>query len=77
MNILDDFGLRQSTQRYPSQNDQTICAEGAESFCRRYSRRWQIENEYKSMKNDFLGKPLQKITVFGCSIKQPIITHTY
>jgi len=28
----------------------------AESFCRRYSRRWQIENEYKSIKNDFLAK---------------------
>jgi len=28
--------------------------EEAESFCRRYSRRWQIENEYKSIKHDFL-----------------------
>nr|WP_205254218.1 hypothetical protein [Haloarcula sp. JP-Z28] len=25
----------------------------AETFCRRYSRRWQIENEYKSIKGDF------------------------
>lgn len=30
--------------------------EEAESFCLRYSRRWQIENEYKSIKNDFLAK---------------------
>jgi len=30
--------------------------EEAESFCRRYSRRWQIENEYKSIKNDFLAR---------------------
>jgi hypothetical protein len=28
----------------------------AETFCRRYSRRWQIENEYKSIKGDFLAK---------------------
>jgi len=28
----------------------------AETVCRRYSRRWQIENEYKSIKNDFLAK---------------------
>lgn len=27
-----------------------------ESFCRRYSCRWQIENGYKSLKNDFLAK---------------------
>ena len=32
----------------------------AESFCRRYSRRWQIENEYKSIKNDFLAKTSSK-----------------
>jgi hypothetical protein len=34
--------------------------EEAESFCRRYSRRWQIENEYKSIKNDFLAKTSSK-----------------
>ncbi|AJF28082.1 transposase (plasmid) [Haloarcula sp. CBA1115] len=27
----------------------------AEKFCRRYSHRWQIENEYKSIKGDFLA----------------------
>ncbi|TKX59799.1 transposase [Halorubrum sp. ASP1] len=32
----------------------------AESFCRRYSRRWQIENEYKSIKGDFLAKTSSK-----------------
>ncbi len=32
----------------------------AEMFCRRYSRRWQIENEYKSIKNDFLAKTSSK-----------------
>ena len=32
----------------------------AESFCHRYSRRWQIENEYKSIKNDFLAKTYSK-----------------
>ncbi|WP_227378029.1 transposase [Haladaptatus halobius] len=32
----------------------------AATFCRRYSRRWQIENEYKSMKNDFLAKTSSK-----------------
>lgn len=32
----------------------------AESFCRRYSRRWQIENEYKSIKNDFLASTSSK-----------------
>jgi hypothetical protein len=32
----------------------------AESFCRRYSRRWQIENEYKSIKNDSLAKTSSK-----------------
>jgi len=32
----------------------------AEIFCRRYSRRWQIENEYKSIKNDFLAKTSSK-----------------
>jgi hypothetical protein len=31
-----------------------------ESFCRRYSRRWQIENGYKSIKNDFLAKTSSK-----------------
>jgi len=32
----------------------------AKSFCHRYSRRWQIENEYKSIKNDFLAKTSSK-----------------
>lgn len=32
----------------------------AETFCRRYRRRWQIENEYKSIKNDFLAKTSSK-----------------
>ena len=32
----------------------------AETFTRRYSRRWQIENEYKSIKNDFLAKTSSK-----------------
>nr|WP_284014887.1 transposase [Halobaculum sp. DT92] len=32
----------------------------AETFCRRYSRRWQIENEYKSIKHDFLAKTSSK-----------------
>ncbi|WP_158059252.1 transposase [Halorussus halophilus] len=34
--------------------------EEAESFCRRYSRRWQIENSYKSIKHDFLAKTSSK-----------------
>lgn len=34
--------------------------EEAESFCRRYGRRWQIENEYRSIKNDFLAKTSSK-----------------
>lgn len=34
--------------------------EEAESFCRCYSRRWQIENEYKSIKKDFLAKTCSK-----------------
>ena len=38
----------------------SIRPEEAESFCRRYSRRWQIENEYKSIKNDFLAKTSSK-----------------
>ncbi|WP_435065351.1 transposase [Halobaculum sp. EA56] len=37
-----------------------IGPEEAESFCRRYSRRWQIENEYKSIKGDFLAKTSSK-----------------
>jgi hypothetical protein len=37
-----------------------ISPEEAESFCRRYSRHWQIENEYKSIKNDFLAKTSPK-----------------
>jgi len=32
----------------------------AESFCRRNSRRWQIENEYRSIKGDFLVKTSSK-----------------
>ena len=32
----------------------------AETFCRRYSHRWQIENEYKSIKGDFLAKTSSK-----------------
>jgi hypothetical protein len=32
----------------------------AVAFCRRYSRRWQIENEYKSIKGDFLAKTSSK-----------------
>ena len=35
-------------------------AKEAKTFCRRYSRRWQIENEYKSIKNDFLVKTSSK-----------------
>ncbi|NUB93072.1 transposase [Haloterrigena sp. SYSU A121-1] len=34
--------------------------EEAETVCRRYSRRWQIENEYKSIKHDFLAKTSSK-----------------
>ncbi|SEL78500.1 transposase [Haloferax larsenii] len=34
--------------------------EEAEAFCRRYSSRWQIENEYKSIKHDFLAKTSSK-----------------
>jgi hypothetical protein len=33
-----------------------VSADGAEAVCRRYSSRWQIKNEYKSIKNDFLAK---------------------
>jgi hypothetical protein len=32
----------------------------AETVCRRYGRRWQIENEYKSIKHDFLAKTFSK-----------------
>jgi len=32
----------------------------AETVCRRYSRRWRIENEYKSIKHDFLAKTSSK-----------------
>jgi len=32
----------------------------AEAYCQRYSRRWQIENEYKSIKYDFLAKTSSK-----------------
>jgi hypothetical protein len=46
-----DEGWRDSRVR-----DESPRPDDAESFCRRYSRRWQIENEYKSIKNDFLAK---------------------
>ena len=32
----------------------------AQTFCRRYSRRWQIENKYKSIKGDFLVRTSSK-----------------
>jgi IS4 transposase len=32
--------------------------EEAETFCRRYSRRWQIEIEFKSIKGDFYSSGL-------------------
>ena len=32
----------------------------AETFCQRYSRRWQIESEHKSIKHDFLAKTSSK-----------------
>nr|WP_238717537.1 transposase [Natronorubrum halophilum] len=38
----------------------SIGPDEAETFCRRYNRRWQIENEYKSIKNDFLAKTSSK-----------------
>jgi len=38
----------------------TVGPDEAETFCHRYSRRWQIENEYKSIKNDFLAKTSSK-----------------
>ncbi|WP_423746727.1 transposase [Haladaptatus sp. SPP-AMP-3] len=34
--------------------------EEAEAFCHRYRWRWQIENEYKSIKGDFLAKTSSK-----------------
>ncbi|WP_152417994.1 transposase [Haloferax elongans] len=37
-----------------------VTPEEAEAFCRRYSNRWQIENEYKSIKHDFLAKTSSK-----------------
>ena len=37
-----------------------VGADEAKTFCRRYSRRWQIENEYKSIKSDFLAKTSSK-----------------
>ena len=37
-----------------------VSAEEAEAVCRRYSSRWQIENEYKSIKNNFLSKTSSK-----------------
>ncbi|XRG94197.1 hypothetical protein V5735_19990 [Haladaptatus sp. SPP-AMP-3] len=38
----------------------SVDPEEAEAFCRRYRRRWQIESEYKSIKNDFLAKTSSK-----------------
>jgi len=38
----------------------TVGPDEAETFCRRYSRRWQIENGYKSIKHDFLAKTSSK-----------------
>lgn len=38
----------------------TVGPDEAEAFCNRYSRRWQIENEYKSIKKDFLAKTSSK-----------------
>ncbi|WP_049972699.1 transposase [Haladaptatus cibarius] len=38
----------------------SVGSKEAETFCRRYSRRWQIENGYKSIKNDFLAKTSSK-----------------
>ena len=38
----------------------TVGPEKADAFCRRYSSRWQIENEYKSIKSDFLAKTSSK-----------------
>lgn len=40
--------------------DLRVGPDEAETFCRRYSRRWQIETEYKSIKNDFLAKTSSK-----------------
>ncbi|CQR53042.1 MULTISPECIES: transposase [Haloferax] len=37
-----------------------VSADEAQAVCRRYSSRWQIENEYKSIKNDFLAKTSSK-----------------
>jgi hypothetical protein len=37
-----------------------VSADEAEAVCRRYSSRWQIENEYKMIKNDFLAKTSSK-----------------
>ena len=37
-----------------------VSADEAEAVCRRYSSRWQIENEYKSIKNAFLAKTSSK-----------------
>ncbi|WP_239640993.1 transposase [Natrialba taiwanensis] len=37
-----------------------VSATDAEGFCRRYSDRWQIENEYKTIKHDFLATTSSK-----------------
>ena len=37
-----------------------VGSEEAEMFCQRYSRRWQVESEYKSIKGDFLAKTSSK-----------------
>lgn len=37
-----------------------VGSDEAEAFCTRYSRRWQIESEYKLIKGDFLAKTSSK-----------------
>lgn len=37
-----------------------VSPDDAEGFCRRYSDRWQIENEYKTIKHDFLATTSSK-----------------
>ncbi|ACV48004.1 hypothetical protein GBQ70_12590 [Halomicrobium sp. ZPS1] len=37
-----------------------VSADDAEGFCRRYSDRWQIEKEYKTIKYDFLATTSSK-----------------
>jgi len=40
--------------------DLPVGPDEAETFCHRYSRRWRIKNEYKSIKNDLLAKTSSK-----------------